>query len=556
VLPSQGQVIDLSDGVRIAFNLDVLPDLPEKIRIYTRPYNEGADWEQIGLITEFAVTVTGVPFVRGSVVWIPSPDAAEEQEVRAAAVDASGGVFAIATRRINVGQNQPPVITITGFTPAPSPNFTTVFEQDPEQDPVRRVDYYDNQIYLGTDYAAPFGNDIINRDRLHYPLRSGTHSISAIAYDSSRVVGMTQSDYVIEINASSARPTLTITTPTQVECTQGESFQIGYPADDDEDLNGFVTLIEAYDYTNPQEGWVFLADDTSVPTGSLTISTQNYDPGNYVIRVTARDNSGDLSYPVYVELKILDPVTGTTFADDLAAVIADANSVAIANPTFLGVPESSGIFTDGVDAGLEMDEGVLLTTGRFDSWNLGNQDPDTETLWGEPGYVPLEDRIAGSYTEDAAVLAFDAECIHSQIELEVQFGSEEYLEYVSHGDECKNDAMMISVDNVIVSLVPDGSDIIAVNTAHPFIPYTVSNCSLSDMQAVNEHLFELTPPFSPSRPHGVEYDGMVIRLRLHVLASTGQTRRIVCAIADVNDTRFDSGLFMEAYSLRSRQVAP
>jgi hypothetical protein len=408
----------------------VLPDLPEKIRIYTRPYNVvGADWEQIGLITEFAVTKTGVPFVRGSVVWIPSLGAAEDQEVRAAAVDASGGVFAIATRRILILQNEPFVITITGFTPALSPNFTTVFEQDPEQDPVRRVDYFDNQIYLGTDYAAPFGNNIINRDRLHYPLRSGTHRISAIAYDSSRVVGMTQSDYVVNVPAGSARPTLTIATPTQVECTQGESFQIGYAADDDEDLNGFVTLIAAYDYTNPLEGWVFLADDTSVPTGSLTISTQDYDPGNYVIRVTARDNSGDLSYPVYVELKILDPVTGTTFADDLAAVIADENSVAIANATFLGVPESSGIFTDGVDAGLEMDEGVLLTTGRFNSWNLGNQSEVTETQWEDaPGYVPLEDRIAGSFTRDAAELAFDAECNYSQIEFEVQFGSEEYLE--------------------------------------------------------------------------------------------------------------------------------
>jgi hypothetical protein len=557
VLPYQDQVIDLSDGVRIAFNLDVLPDLPEKIRIYTRPYNEvGADWEQIGLITEFAVTSNGVPFVRGSVVWIPSPGAAEDQEVRAAAVDASGGVFAIATRQIRILQNELFVITITGFTAGPSsPNFTTVFEQELEQDPVRRVDYFDDQIYLGTDYAAPFGDNIINRDRRYYPLRRGRHTISAIAYDSSRVVGMTQSDYVVDVTASSARPTLTITTPTQVECTQGESFQIGYAADDDgdADLNGFVTLIEAYDYTNPQ-GFVFLADDTSVPTGSLTISTdQDWEPGNYVIEVIATDNSYDWSYPVYIELKILDPVSGTTFADDLAAVIADENSVAIANDTFLGVPESSGIFTDGLDAGLEMDEGVLLTTGRFDSWNLGNQSERTQTLWGEPGYVPLEDRIAGSYTKDAAVLSFDAECVYSQIEIEVQFGSEEYLEFVAQGEVCHNDAMMISVDNVIVSLVPDGSDIIAVNTAHPFIAHDDSECSEGDVPAVNEHLYEPTPPPAPS---GVEYNGMVIRLRLHVLAESGETRRIVCAIADVDDDELDSGLFLQMASFRTRNVTP
>lgn len=58
VLPFQDQEVDLVDGVRIAFNLDVLPDLPEKIRIYTRPYDAETDWEQIGLITEFAVTAT------------------------------------------------------------------------------------------------------------------------------------------------------------------------------------------------------------------------------------------------------------------------------------------------------------------------------------------------------------------------------------------------------------------------------------------------------------------------------------------------------------------
>lgn len=57
------------------------------------------------------------------------------------------------------------------------------------------------------------------------------------------------------------------------------------------------------------------------------------EPGEYLIRVTASDEINLPSFPQYVEVKLRDPVTGTTFADDLALVIADASSVTMMDVT-------------------------------------------------------------------------------------------------------------------------------------------------------------------------------------------------------------------------------
>lgn len=42
-------------------------------------------------------------------------------------------------------------------------------------------------------------------------------------------------------------------------------------------------------------------------------------------------------------------------------------------PKFLGVNASSGLFTGGTGKGLEINSGMLLTTGSFALWNQGNR---------------------------------------------------------------------------------------------------------------------------------------------------------------------------------------
>ena len=71
VLPSPDQRVDLIDGVCFGFNLALLPQIPAKLRIYSRTWNSGTAWTQRGLIRDIA-TLRGVKTVRGSVVWIPA----------------------------------------------------------------------------------------------------------------------------------------------------------------------------------------------------------------------------------------------------------------------------------------------------------------------------------------------------------------------------------------------------------------------------------------------------------------------------------------------------
>ena len=114
-------------------------------------------------------------------------------------------------------------------------------------------------------------------------------------------------------------------------------------------------------------------------------------------------------------------------------------------------------------SGLQMDSGVLLTTGEYVLWNGGDDDFDEEEkekVWNAQGDQDLETRVSGRLTRDAAVIEFDLFCQHSQLEFEYQFGSEEYDEYVGQF----NDGFMVTVDGVLVSFVPDCSGIVAVNS--------------------------------------------------------------------------------------------
>ena len=84
--------------------------------------------------------------------------------------------------------------------------------------------------------------------------------------------------------------------------------------------------------------------------------------------------------------------------------------------------------------------------------------------------------MTGNTTFDAAVLEFDVFCSNGQLELIYQFGSEEYEEWV--GDF--NDGFMATVDGVLVTLVPDCSDIVAVNSIHR---------QIGTLAAINDHLY-------------------------------------------------------------------
>jgi hypothetical protein len=582
VLPEDNDEVDLIDGVCFAFDLNQFAALPAKIRIFQRADGSGDHWKQIGLITDFD-EIDDIKFVRGSVVWIP--DDPGDYEIQAAAVDGSGGVMASAIRNVTVGSNQAPSITITSGPTTPSassqPAVFTAIATDADGDEVRRVEFYDNGILIGTDttpdVTSPgvfeFGDDIQDIEGNSYRLLKGTHDITAKAFDSRGAVGETASASQYVITGGNSRPTITVTSPANgLIVTQGQSFTVVYTEGDPDGASN-IDEVEGYDIVT-NDGDI----DTASPFDDLSIDTTGWEPGSHTIRVVTRDASGDESYPLYLTVFVRTG-SGDTFAEMLVARIVDEATAAPSNEEFTGVEASSGEFSLGNNSGLEIDSGALLTSGSFALWNGGDDAQTSESTtetddpnWGVDqfglGDSILEDRVAGFNTSDAAVLEFDVFCSGSQLELVYQFGSEEYVEYVFDEIQsgCFNDAFMVTIDGVVVSVLPDCSDIVAVNSVHPAITEEESapECLEEDLDALNEHLYidddEIDAALPPAnQPVQVEYDGLTISLRVHAFVTPG-LHRVRIAIADVYttalDDNFDSGLFIKEGSIRSLVPTP
>jgi hypothetical protein len=333
-------------------------------------------------------------------------------------------------------------------------------------------------------------------------------------------------------------------------------------SDGDDDIVGVMASRKIVSSSPDFEETV--ASDFEAPFGELSVDTTGWEPGTHTVKVIVLDSAAQTdpvnlyettgkSYPVYLTVYVR-PREGAMFADSLVAKIVDEDSAVPTGAVFSGFEASSGVFEEGLASGLEMDSGVLLTTGLFSLWNggdTGEGQDNREKVWRRVGDVELEDRITGRSTEDATALEFDVFCENGQLEFEYQFGSEEYDEFVGS----YNDAFMVTVDGSLVTFVPDCSSIVAVNSVNNGNPAV-------SMEPTNPFLYldddeDIDPSVTPENQYRqVEYDGMTIRLVAHVFLEPGTTHRIRMVIADVNDGRLDSGLFIAGSSVRTIDPVP
>ncbi|MBK1832905.1 choice-of-anchor L domain-containing protein [Roseibacillus ishigakijimensis] len=581
LLPLPADESDEIDGICFAFDLNLLPKRPSAIQLFkraTHPPNQ--PWEELGKIRDFDEE-DDFQFIRGCAVWLAEVAPGDDNgvfELQASALNEEGVAFASSIRQVTLGRNMPPTVTITAGPEQNSPNRQfvnfTALTQDVEGDPVRRVEFYANGELIGTDSTPTetddpavlsFGNNVLTRrgnyvellrldDDPSTPEDESIHHITAKAYDSRGAVGETAESYPITVTSGNARPQLEVLSPTSDFITVVEpnnTFTIHCLASDpdgDDDLASIeATILSSRSVLYAR----------TPPEGSFTFDTSDWDLKTHVIEVVARDQNGDTSLPYYLEVDV-----SSGLAHSLVSSIVAGSSVTVVpgSERFHGVEASSGLFSGGLDAGLEMDAGALLTTGRKSNWNSGDEDEGShnDTEWRTGGNAELEDRVVGFRTEDAAVLEFDIIPSSSQIDIEYQFASEEYVEWVTQRTDpsCHNDAFMITVNGVLVSMVPDCSDIVAVHSIHPSISAEESDCNPDDVSAENEHLYvddsDILARVDPEKADTrCEYDGMTIKLRSHVFVTPNQTYRMKFIIADVDDAQYDSALFIKENSLRS-----
>lgn len=222
---------------------------------------------------------------------------------------------------------------------------------------------------------------------------------------------------------------------------------------------------------------------------------------------------------------VTDPLTA---GDDLTAAVQDANSgiTVVGPPTFVGntsIPQQ-GTYTDFNLAPsivgppvLGLPDGILLTSGTVDlpTTNTINQfNPETPGTGSDADLTTL----SGASTEDTNSIEFSFtlnDPSSNSIEAQFVFGTEEFP------TQSVTDIFGFFVDGVNFALFPNG-DLVANNSATNFIANPVG-----------------------AGVYDIEYNGLSPVLSvIGLLDPTLTTHTVKIAIADTEDSIFDSGVFI------------
>lgn len=235
-------------------------------------------------------------------------------------------------------------------------------------------------------------------------------------------------------------------------------------------------------------------------------------------------------------------ITPTNSADDLieeligSGIIVDPSSISLT-----GAPDSAGIFTDGLEAGLGFDSGILLTTGlaidakgpngngTFNEVSGAGGSVDEVLLgassnFGLPGDAELAGLVGSALTLDATVLEFDFETSGGDVFFNYVFASEEYIDFENTEF---NDVFGFFLNDENIALLPDGSPV-SINTVNSVDNAAQFNKNISPVE------FDL------------EYDGFTSVFTAKALNLSAGTHTIKLAISDTGDGRLDSAVFLQA----------
>ncbi|MBK8739964.1 MAG: choice-of-anchor L domain-containing protein [Betaproteobacteria bacterium] len=217
------------------------------------------------------------------------------------------------------------------------------------------------------------------------------------------------------------------------------------------------------------------------------------------------------------------PKVGIAPSNNAAALAQSlaGTGVAISNATLQGAPGTAGTFS-GAAAGLDLDTGVVLSTGNVANVVGPNQSGDTSTNFGLGGDPQLDALAAPRRTFDAVSLEFDLVTAQSMIGVRFVFASEEYSEIAG---SAFSDVVAIFVNGVNCANV--GGRPVGVNSINA----------------------ELNPALFVDNTGGTRdtgMDGMTVPLECVAAVTPNVRNRVRIAIADVSDGSLDSAIFLAA----------
>ncbi|WP_299229202.1 choice-of-anchor L domain-containing protein [uncultured Psychroserpens sp.] len=207
---------------------------------------------------------------------------------------------------------------------------------------------------------------------------------------------------------------------------------------------------------------------------------------------------------------------------------------------FNGSDQSYGFF-DATGTSFPFLSGVVLSTGRLNNVEGPNTTLSDDDAPNWSGDSDLETVLNETNTLNATILEFDFTSVASQISFRYIFASEEYQE--GNPNTCQfSDLFGFLIRPIAeqqytnIALVPNTQTPVKVTTVHPEIP---NGC-----EAENEFYFE---SFNGSNVP-INFNGQTKILTATADVIPNQTYHVKLVIADEQNFRFDSAVFLEAGS--------
>ncbi|MFD1553834.1 choice-of-anchor L domain-containing protein [Putridiphycobacter roseus] len=247
----------------------------------------------------------------------------------------------------------------------------------------------------------------------------------------------------------------------------------------------------------------------------------------------------------------LTTTTGLTPVQLVQNVLV-GNGVTVTNVSYTGDLKAIGSF-NGTGSNLGLASGIVMTTGTVlpNTGLLGGQQgphgPNTNGSAGvdnnTAGNTQLTN-IAGQTTFNASILEFDFVPNSDSIKFKYVFGSEEYPEFVNAGF---NDVFAFFISgpgfggNYNMATIPGTAG----------TPVTIDNVNANSNSSYFVDNGDGTSAPQNNSSYYIQYDGFTVVIEAKAKVQCGETYHLKMAIADVGDGAYDSGIFLEANSLKS-----
>ncbi len=233
---------------------------------------------------------------------------------------------------------------------------------------------------------------------------------------------------------------------------------------------------------------------------------------------------------------------------DLVQKVLLGPGVTVSNIQYSGASNTIGSFS-ATNTNLGITSGIMMTTGTLLNNGDGPQGPNNKAGASfdnnAPGFNLLTNLLGGTATLNSAYLQMDFVPLSDTVRFKYVFGSEEYPEFAPPNNAQYNDvfAFFISGPGISgqqnIAKLPNGTSVSINNiNAATNSTYYIGNGDGS------------TAPYNGSANY-IQYDGFTKVLEAVSKVQCGETYHLILAIADVGDAAFDSGIFLEANSLKA-----